>query len=439
MDDNNKQGEFLTHLLNGNNAVIKNDMETAVAEYELALRFNADFFLTYTKLGHVYYKTEKYDKAIECFRKSLDMNPEQTATLYQLGKAYHKVGMNVQAAVAYDMAMEKDRGGDYTSAIETRKRRIRQHSSGRSLNELRGGNVISKSISMILSTPGLMFPYLIAAAVLYCVHTVTIFMLHKYFGNSFEIVTVSRILFQTPSETNFPVFIYYCIITAMISFFCVPLYTASMMDANRIYRKQKPLKGESVTASFSQLSPLASLAFLLIIASIMLVSASIFMLDVIEKSMMEFFGITLLLHPLAIFCIPWLASFAAFSFPCIAIEKHQMESGVRKGLRFGRKYANIIMAFFSLYTLIHLVLARFIPDITLSGFVVPKALLTLLAVTPFQAIVLVGIALIYTMGQEVKKKSSGSSRRKSRRQSPEEFEEPEFDFEQEIEDILEED
>lgn len=431
--EESKQGKFLTHLLNGNNAVIRNDMETAVAEYELALHYNPEFFLTYTKLGHVYYKTENYEKAIEYFRKSLDMNPEQTATLYQLGKSYHKVGMNVQAAVAYDMAMEKDRGGDYTSAIETRKRRIRQHSSGRSLNELKLGEVVSKSLSIFASTPGMILPYIIVVAVLFGAHTGTLSLLHIYYHGDFQIITATKILFQTPSEANFPVFIYYSIMTAVMSLFCVPLYTASMIDAHRIYRKQPPLKAESITAAFGQISPLASFSFILIVSSILLTSAAIFILDIFEKSMMEFFGYHVVLHRLAIFIFPWVLSYTIHAFPCIAIEKHQMESGIKKGFRYGKKYNGITMVILSIYTILHLVITYFVPDIEISGFMIEKAPLSLLIMAPFQAISLISIAMMYSMGQEVKKKSSrSSSSRRSGSQAPEEYEEPEYDKEEEI-------
>lgn len=425
--EESKQGKFLTHLLNGNNAVIRNDMETAVAEYELALHYNPDFFLTYTKLGHVYYKTENYEKAIEFFRKSLDMNPEQTATLYQLGKSYHKVGMNVQAAVAYDMAMEKDRGGDYTSAIETRKRRIRQHSSGRSLNELRTGEVISKALSIFLSSPGLLFPYILVVILLFGAHTTVLNILRSNYHEGFKIVTAGEILFQTPSEANFPVLIYYGIMTAVVSLLCVPLYTASMIDAHRIYRKLPPLKAESITTSFGQISPLAALAFILIVISILCISAGVFVLDIFEKSMQEFFHVNLPLHPLAIFALPWILSYAIHAFPCIAIEKHQMESGIKKGIRYGKKYSGITMMILSIYTVIHLIVAHFIPDITLGNYTIHKTPLSLVVMAPLQAISLISVAMMYSMGQEVKKKASPSSRRRSRSQAPEEYEEPEYD------------
>jgi len=98
----------------------KGHNELAAAEAERAVDLKKDYPVAYNLLGTIYYAQGRYDKAIEAFNKALaDVLYETPAlTLYNLGKAYFRLGNFPQALKKYQEAKEKDARRELLPLIE---------------------------------------------------------------------------------------------------------------------------------------------------------------------------------------------------------------------------------------------------------------------------------------------------------------------------------
>jgi tetratricopeptide (TPR) repeat protein len=66
-------------------AVAKNDVSDATAHLEKAVALAPNFASAWNHLGTIFYKTQQYVRAAECFRRSLDADPEMYEPLVNLG------------------------------------------------------------------------------------------------------------------------------------------------------------------------------------------------------------------------------------------------------------------------------------------------------------------------------------------------------------------
>jgi len=60
------------------------------------------------QLGHVYFDTEKYDKAINAYEKALKLNPSNADVLTDLGIMYRRIGQFRKAIEKFDKAVAVD-------------------------------------------------------------------------------------------------------------------------------------------------------------------------------------------------------------------------------------------------------------------------------------------------------------------------------------------
>jgi tetratricopeptide (TPR) repeat protein len=78
------------HYLLGVLAILRSDLDRAVAELTAELKINPNFAPAYYKLGDALLRRERWDEAIPLLRKSMWLNPNTSAPYILLGKGYLK-------------------------------------------------------------------------------------------------------------------------------------------------------------------------------------------------------------------------------------------------------------------------------------------------------------------------------------------------------------
>ncbi|RZL36073.1 MAG: tetratricopeptide repeat protein [Pedobacter sp.] len=81
--------------------------------YNKAINISADVS-TYNNIGVSYYMLQKYDKAIEQYKKALQINPNHADSRNNLGMTFEVLGKKDEAAAEYKKACDlgvKDKCG----------------------------------------------------------------------------------------------------------------------------------------------------------------------------------------------------------------------------------------------------------------------------------------------------------------------------------------
>ena len=60
----------------------------AIECFEKAIELNPDYADAYHSLGYAHHKTIDFTKAIDCFEKAIELNPDNPRTYYRLGNSY---------------------------------------------------------------------------------------------------------------------------------------------------------------------------------------------------------------------------------------------------------------------------------------------------------------------------------------------------------------
>ena len=85
----------------------KADTEEAMKSYELAIKYNENYDIAYNNLGVIYLDDlGRVNKAIELFRKAVEVNPSYALAHFNLARAISIVGDKVEAAKLYQMAQD---------------------------------------------------------------------------------------------------------------------------------------------------------------------------------------------------------------------------------------------------------------------------------------------------------------------------------------------
>ena len=87
----------------GNNQSV--DYEKKVRELEAQVTQSPENVAAWTELGHVYYDTNQFGKAIEAYEKSLALNPENPEVLTDLGIMYQHNSQPQKAIESFDKAI----------------------------------------------------------------------------------------------------------------------------------------------------------------------------------------------------------------------------------------------------------------------------------------------------------------------------------------------
>ncbi|MBE7702595.1 MAG: tetratricopeptide repeat protein [Cyanobacteria bacterium SIG28] len=85
----------------------KSDTEEAIKSYELAIKYNKNYDIAYNNLGVIYLDDlGRVNKALELFKKAVEVNPSYALAHFNLARATSIVGDKVEAAKLYQMAQD---------------------------------------------------------------------------------------------------------------------------------------------------------------------------------------------------------------------------------------------------------------------------------------------------------------------------------------------
>ena len=85
----------------------KADTEEAIKSYELAIKYNENYDIAYNNLGVIYLDDlGRVNKAMELFRKAVEVNPSYALAHFNLARATSIVGDKIEAAKLYQMAQD---------------------------------------------------------------------------------------------------------------------------------------------------------------------------------------------------------------------------------------------------------------------------------------------------------------------------------------------
>lgn len=85
-----------------------NEMAARIFELEKWTSDNPDDVESWTQLGHLYFDTNNYDKAIWAYEKSLALNPSDANVITDMGVMYRRNGRPDEAIKSFDRAIEVD-------------------------------------------------------------------------------------------------------------------------------------------------------------------------------------------------------------------------------------------------------------------------------------------------------------------------------------------
>ncbi len=77
-----------------------------IAALELEVAQNPKNLNAWTQLGNLYFDTNKYDRAIMAYKKSLELNPQNADVWTDMGVMYRRSGQPTEAIKAFDKAIE---------------------------------------------------------------------------------------------------------------------------------------------------------------------------------------------------------------------------------------------------------------------------------------------------------------------------------------------
>ncbi len=393
MTETENRAEFITFLIEGNNAMVHGDYDAAISAYEKALVLNPKFAMTCSKLGLAYYQKKDYDESIKYYKLALELDPKQTETLYRLGKAYGDSGMMIQAAVAFDMARERDATGDLQERIDNTERRIRKRSKHGSVRRVSAAELVKSTTVLLFSHLLLFVPAVIAVAVLAGSEFLMRWLLTDIFKLGAPVIDFTKYLFTAAPKLSPSTMIYLGSQVVVYCFICVPILGVETALVGRLVSGREATFDEAISRSFGQISSLAGVSLLLLIigGATSIVSSKIFEgFTIMFRDFFRFF------FDLRVFVLPvtvLVMIHFTYIYPSIIIDRRKMESGLKKSIAFANKFfwftfiliaANLAVQFWSVYY---------------GGLeLTPKFFLARFALMLMQAFFIAAIAVAYSKG-----------------------------------------
>jgi hypothetical protein len=393
MTEAENRAGFISHLIEGNNAMVRGDLEAAIDAYHRALELNPKFAMTYSKIGQAYYKKKDYDKAIRYYKTALDLDPKQTETLYRLGKAYGDSGMMIQAAVAFDLARERDTTGDLHDRIEDTERRIRRHSTHGSLRRVSSIELLRDTAMLLGNHLPLFIPSVVATIILAAAAFAARWVIADVAHLGAPVIDFTQYLFATAPKLSYSTMLFLASQLVVYCFVCVPILGVETALVGRLSAGREASFDEAISRSFGQISSLAGVSLLLlIIGGVTSILSSI-----------VFKGFTTMFHDffrfifdLRVFVLPvtvLVMVHFTYIFPSIIIDRRKMESGLKKSIAFATRFYWFTFIFICFFLAIHFWVVHF------GGLgLTPKFLLAQTALVISQAFFIAGISLAYTKG-----------------------------------------
>ncbi len=90
----------------GNAHATLNQLDEALAAYQMVLKIKPDKAAAYTNIGVVYYQEGKFDDAVQQMQKALQLDPQDGETEYMLGATYVQQQNLDEAEKAFNKAIE---------------------------------------------------------------------------------------------------------------------------------------------------------------------------------------------------------------------------------------------------------------------------------------------------------------------------------------------
>jgi tetratricopeptide (TPR) repeat protein len=337
MDELQGRTEFIAHLLEGNNAMVRGDIDDAIAAYHRAISHKPDFSLAYSKLGEAYYKKKDFSEAVVYFKKSLDLNPLQTETLYRLGKAYGEQGMLVQSAVAFDLARERDPEGDFSERIEDSRRRIRKKSSKKSVQHASFRKAAAEAAKDIFTRPVIIIPIAAAIAILFAADAFLGAFLARFMPDM-RTVPITRFFMSANIPFNEASVYYYSSLLALFALVCSPFYGLCALMVKQNSRDGRISLAEAIAETIERYSALSGAVLLILIATFGTGTLFHFLFESFRRLAAELgFGF-LFIKPLIPFVALSVPAYFAFTFTVIALDKNNMEKGFVRATALGARH-----------------------------------------------------------------------------------------------------
>jgi len=408
MIESEGKAEFITHLIEGNNAMVRGDIDAAIAAYHMAFVLNSKFAMTCSKLGQAYYKKKDYDEAIKYYKLALELDPKQTETLYRLGKAYGDSGMVLQAAVAFDMARERDKDGDLSDRIDSTERRIRRKSSHGAMRPVTPFETLKDTVTILINHPAIVAPVALSVFVFIITSFAARWALAA-FNQPKPLTDFTRYLFEykaPPLSAStviylFVLFVIFCII-------CVPLLNIETALVGRLTGGREATFDEALNRSFGQVSPLAGVTFLMLLIAGLVAILSSYVYKGFGNMIHDFFMagrpelpqryITVLILPTMVVVM---AHFL-YTYPSIILDRKKMEGALKKSITFASKHYWFTFVFLCCFIGTYFLVIHYSGDI-----ITPKYIFAQFVLVAAQAFFVAGITITYSKTQRPRHKRSG--------------------------------
>lgn len=97
---------YYAHLLLGSAYRAKAKVDKAIEGYKRAIEINPNFADAYLGLGATYFANQQIDEAITCFKKAIEINPSHIAAHLNLGLVYEFDDQIDEAIAVYEKTLE---------------------------------------------------------------------------------------------------------------------------------------------------------------------------------------------------------------------------------------------------------------------------------------------------------------------------------------------
>ena len=112
-----KPPDFAFYQKRANESVVKGEYDSAVSDYNEAIKLNPKDATVYLNRGRAYLNKKNYDLAIEDYNKVIELSPSEAMAYFNRGESYEKKGNALQAIGDYQKVVELDGNNESAKII----------------------------------------------------------------------------------------------------------------------------------------------------------------------------------------------------------------------------------------------------------------------------------------------------------------------------------